>query len=492
MDIFKNIKKLLKENDLDSFITEISILIMGLKFHIDDDDFTELENNLIIVCSRYNANQDRFRKGIIKEESYIIEGNRIITEFNFQLKELDYFYKKLNINTKNNNQIGGEIKNDIHLMSNILEIDSMAFNVLILGKSGVGKSSLLNYLFNKEIQKTGIGEPVTEFGLHKVTNLINDVEINIFDSGGIELGNLDKWEENIKSEIQKRNNDTPITNWFHSIVYCFSMGETRIDDFELAFLKEISKKENVIVALTMSDKISEQNLETMCEVITTKGGISKSNVVDICSIDVEHRFGIINKYGREELIELIYDGIQKSIIEKMPKRCILLLDNHIDKWEKVQINTVNLTLSGLDGFFRFYEAEKNLKKEVTEFQNKFETQVNDIIYGEIRLAIDVSSHLLSVLNKKKSFKINKLSVNSISYDDGKYLYRKFLGLTLVSILGGAGIFEVWALFQGEFSLGRVLVREELIDKIKTISKLLKYQVEKIEPSIKNNIISIFH
>lgn len=35
-------------------------------------------------------------------------------------------------------------------------------NVLILGKTGVGKSSLLNYIFETDKAETGAGRPVTE------------------------------------------------------------------------------------------------------------------------------------------------------------------------------------------------------------------------------------------------------------------------------------------------------------------------------------------
>ena len=44
-------------------------------------------------------------------------------------------------------------------------------NVMILGQSGVGKSSLLNYLFDSQLVKTGAGKPVTkkgEFSNHSI------------------------------------------------------------------------------------------------------------------------------------------------------------------------------------------------------------------------------------------------------------------------------------------------------------------------------------
>ena len=44
-------------------------------------------------------------------------------------------------------------------------MDGLSTNVLVIGRSGVGKSSLLNYLFEREIQKTGSGGAVTRKGI---------------------------------------------------------------------------------------------------------------------------------------------------------------------------------------------------------------------------------------------------------------------------------------------------------------------------------------
>ena len=40
-----------------------------------------------------------------------------------------------------------------------MEGDKIKTNILIAGKSGVGKSSLLNYIFGEEVAETGAGKP---------------------------------------------------------------------------------------------------------------------------------------------------------------------------------------------------------------------------------------------------------------------------------------------------------------------------------------------
>ena len=43
--------------------------------------------------------------------------------------------------------------------------DMLKTSVLVIGQSGVGKSSLLNYLFGKDIEGTGAGKAVTKEGI---------------------------------------------------------------------------------------------------------------------------------------------------------------------------------------------------------------------------------------------------------------------------------------------------------------------------------------
>ena len=64
-------------------------------------------------------------------------------------------------------------------------MDKLKTNVLVIGRTGVGKSSLLNYLFGRELQETGTGRPVTKMGLFPFEYEYDDkLSIHIYDTWG--------------------------------------------------------------------------------------------------------------------------------------------------------------------------------------------------------------------------------------------------------------------------------------------------------------------
>ena len=59
------------------------------------------------------------------------------------------------------------------------------FNLAVLGKTGVGKSTLVNAIFGEEVAETGIGKPVTE-GSHLY--LTRSGALGLYDTRGLEIG----------------------------------------------------------------------------------------------------------------------------------------------------------------------------------------------------------------------------------------------------------------------------------------------------------------
>ena len=75
------------------------------------------------------------------------------------------------------------------------------FNVLICGKTGVGKSTLINAIFGKEVAATGNGVPVTlatEYFTHE------RLPLGVFDSQGFETGQSgDEILRRLRGEMSK-------------------------------------------------------------------------------------------------------------------------------------------------------------------------------------------------------------------------------------------------------------------------------------------------
>ena len=58
-------------------------------------------------------------------------------------------------------------------------------NIIVAGKTGVGKSTLINAVFKDKLAETGMGKPVTDH-MRKITK--KGIPLSIYDTRGFELG----------------------------------------------------------------------------------------------------------------------------------------------------------------------------------------------------------------------------------------------------------------------------------------------------------------
>ncbi|UOR44235.1 GTPase [Helicobacter pylori] len=68
-------------------------------------------------------------------------------------------------------------------MHEVIKKEKPIMNILLMGATGVGKSSLINGLFGKKIAKAGVGKPVTH---HLEKYVDGEKGLVLWDTKGIE------------------------------------------------------------------------------------------------------------------------------------------------------------------------------------------------------------------------------------------------------------------------------------------------------------------
>ena len=107
-------------------------------------------------------------------------------------------------------------------------------NIVIAGKTGVGKSTLVNSVFNlqgDDRARTGIGSHMTDCNTWYT---VPDKPLRLYDTVGLELGTeqQDVVKTNILEEI--RSNAGSVDTAVHVIWYCISTTSSRIENLKLS------------------------------------------------------------------------------------------------------------------------------------------------------------------------------------------------------------------------------------------------------------------
>lgn len=193
--------------------------------------------------------------------------------------------------------------------------------ILLLGKTGVGKSSFINYFLGKTVAKAAAGKPVTTdyFIPYEVES--GRYPIEIFDTKGLEaIGAHDQLQEIING-IKQKNNSDDIFNWFHTIFYCVSMSNSCFEDFEASFIHRLQQEltQHIHIILTHCDSTPAESITNMRRKIAEKlGNAENIEIFEIVSVSKRKRNGqIVEPHGKEEILERVFELLLKDISYKL-------------------------------------------------------------------------------------------------------------------------------------------------------------------------------
>ena len=209
-------------------------------------------------------------------------------------------------------------------------------NIIVAGKTGVGKSTLINAIFRENLVKTGIGKPVTQ---HMRCYTKKDVPLSIYDTRGFELGKTA--QEEVKQEVLHAIQDGLAS--IHCIWYCVNATSNRIEEEELNWLRSFAdenKTTQVPIIIVLTQAISQKNALAMKNAILNEN-IDVAAVVPLLALDYEISDEYtVKSYGLDTLIKIMSQVLPEELQETLQNVQIASLDEKIKHSQAIVASAV--------------------------------------------------------------------------------------------------------------------------------------------------------
>ncbi len=188
-------------------------------------------------------------------------------------------------------------------------------NIMVMGKTGAGKSTLINNVFSRNLAQTGVGKPVTQ-SIRKYE--IEDFPLAIYDTPGLELGGENSIEELLKEakEVLSKGAMRGISETIHCIWYCVSTPSHRFEEAEVEFIKKFLDEANVFcvpVIIVLTQSYSKKDAKALLSEIEKENlGVVQIVPVLAADVDIDEEF-VVKAYGMDTLIDIVNNVIPEAL-----------------------------------------------------------------------------------------------------------------------------------------------------------------------------------
>jgi predicted GTPase/uncharacterized protein (DUF697 family) len=189
-------------------------------------------------------------------------------------------------------------------------------NILLIGRTGVGKSTLVNAVFGKNIAKAGAGLPVTQYFQKYSRPLEEGIPITLYDSAGFET---DKAQDFLKGTFDFLNSQRTKgkEEQIHLSWYVVDASSARFEYFERELIDKLnSEKIPVIIVLSQCDRASDEEIDAIRRVIE---GFKFEKAYDIIQVAasplIKNGKPTCEPFGLEALVEKTAELLPKAYVD---------------------------------------------------------------------------------------------------------------------------------------------------------------------------------
>lgn len=217
-------------------------------------------------------------------------------------------------------------------------------NIIVAGKTGVGKSTLINAVFRDNLAEEGIGKPVTSH-MRRITK--KDMPLAVYDTRGFELGKEVQTE--VKNEIIETINKglatKDINKTIHCIWYCINTASNRVEPEEIEWLKELSKENQITqvpIVIVLTQAFSKKNAEAMRKMLLDEN-LDVVQIIPVLAKDYQIDDDYtVSSYGLDVLISVMGESLPDELIDTLQNVQIACL---AEKKKRAQAAVATATLA---------------------------------------------------------------------------------------------------------------------------------------------------
>ena len=202
-------------------------------------------------------------------------------------------------------------------------------NVLIAGRTGVGKSTLINEIFQGKMAATGQGRPVTK-STREITKA--GIPLAIWDTRGLEMNAFQETIDELEQLVISRAGEPDVEKHIHVAWLCIHEDLRRVEEGEIGLHKTLAKHMPVIGVITKARADQGFKAEVQHLLPETK------NVVRVRALSETLDEGqVLKPMGLIELVEVTMEVIPDAVLRAFAAAQIASVEKKKSEAHKIVI-----------------------------------------------------------------------------------------------------------------------------------------------------------
>ncbi len=199
-------------------------------------------------------------------------------------------------------------------------------NIAVIGRTGAGKSTLINTVFGAELAKADAGLPVSKAFIRYPKSVEEKSLVVVYDSAGYEMDKEQKFHNDIISFLKGKKTNTSVEEQIHLVWYVVNLGVKRFEHFDAEIISLLREEiVPVIIVLAQADLADEYETLRVEETIRDYGTEFKFKDFRILRVAAKPMGGR-PPVGVNELVNLSAELLPELYTEALIARQIVNLE----------------------------------------------------------------------------------------------------------------------------------------------------------------------